>query len=49
MKIDTCCLNDAFLFPPGEGRDEGIKIRQFTRSDPLTPALSRREREFVGQ
>jgi len=35
------------LLPPGEGQDEGIiKITRKRVFDPLTPTLSRREREF---
>jgi len=33
-----------FLLPPGEGQDEGKKRRSLL--NPLTLALSRREREF---
>jgi hypothetical protein len=39
----------ASLLPPGEGQDEVIEERRLIVSDPLTPALCRREREFVGQ
>jgi hypothetical protein len=43
-------LNAASLLPPGEGQDEGInQICSPGDSDPLTPTLSRREREFMGQ
>jgi hypothetical protein len=49
MNFNTRGVSHAFLLPPGEGQDEGIEFRQLTRSDPLTPTLSRREREIVGQ
>jgi hypothetical protein len=40
-------LNGASLLPPGEGQDEGInELGGSGHSDPLTPALSRRERGF---
>jgi len=34
---------------PGEGQDEGIKHQTVALFDPLSPALSRRERVFMGQ
>ena len=38
------------LLPEGEGQDEGIyKNSNLAILDSLTPTLSRREREFVGQ
>ena len=38
------------LLPQGEGQDEGIyKNSNLPLLDSLTPALSQREREFVGQ
>jgi hypothetical protein len=47
---DMTQLSGASLLPSGEGQDEGIKeIGKLHRFDPLTPALSRREREFMGQ
>jgi hypothetical protein len=33
----------------GSDQDEGIKKQCVTDYDPLTPALSRRERELTGQ
>jgi hypothetical protein len=39
----------ASLLPPGEGQDEGIENQVVTNIYPLSPTLSRREREFVGQ
>ena len=41
--------NRASLLPPGEGQEEGIYIRQLLSFYPLSPTLSRREREFMGQ
>jgi hypothetical protein len=47
---DMTQLSGASLLPSGEGQDEGIKeIGKLHRFDPHTPALSRREREFMGQ
>ena len=38
------------LLPQGEGEDEGVyKNSNLSSLDSLTPALSRREREFMGQ
>jgi len=37
------------LLPPGEGQDEGIRIHAVITFDPLSPALSLREREFTGK
>ena len=43
------------LLPEGEGQDEGIYKKGIYKNsnlailDSLTPTLSRREREFVGQ
>jgi hypothetical protein len=48
MRIN-CCKNSASLLPAGEGQDEGIKNQTVALFDPLSPALSRREREFMGQ
>jgi hypothetical protein len=43
-------LNGASLLPSGEGQDEGLnEIGLLRRFDPLTPVLSRKEREFMGQ
>ena len=38
-------LSEKLLLPSGEGWDEGIKKSIFPYFYPLTPALSRRERE----
>jgi hypothetical protein len=38
-----------FLLPPGEGQDEGIQNQAVILFDPLSPTLSRRERELTGQ
>jgi hypothetical protein len=37
------------LLPPGEGQDEGIQNKEVALFDPLSPTLSRREREFMEQ
>jgi hypothetical protein len=47
---DMTQLSGASLLPSGEGQDEGRnEIGKLHRFDPLTPALSRRERAFMGQ
>jgi len=47
---DMTQLSGASLLPLGEGQDEGInEIGTLRRFGPLTPTLSRREREFMGQ
>jgi len=39
--------NRASLLPPGEGQDEGVLNRTVSIMYPLSPSLSRREREFT--
>jgi len=41
-------LLQLFLLPQGEGQDEGI-YNEALSIDPLTPTLSREERELTGK
>ena len=48
--IDMKIIKLRSLLPEGEGQDEGIyKNNDLAILGSLTPTLSRREREFVGQ
>ena len=48
--IDLKFIKLRFLLPQGEGQDEGMyKNSNLPLLDSLTPALSQREREFMGQ
>jgi hypothetical protein len=56
MKINCCdkTVRSFSFMPakqgtPGEGQDEGIKNQTVALFDPLSPALSRREKDFMGQ
>jgi hypothetical protein len=56
MKINCCnkTVRPFSFMPakqgaPGEGQDEGTKNQTVALFDTLSPALSRREREFIGQ
>jgi hypothetical protein len=40
-------INETSLFPQGEGQDEGKQLKVVAIIYPLSPTLSRRERELI--